>query len=46
MPRAIGRSKAGPSFLRLAGARLTITRFIGNLKPLLEIATLTLSRAS
>ena len=31
MPKAIGKSKAGPSFLKFAGARLTITRFIGNL---------------
>jgi site-specific DNA recombinase len=31
MPSAIGKSNAGPSFLRLAGARFTITRFIGNL---------------
>ena len=38
MPSAIGRSKAGPSFLRLAGARFTITRLVGNLYPLLEIA--------
>jgi hypothetical protein len=29
MPSAIGRSNAGPSFLRLAGARFTITRFAG-----------------
>src|SRR5215204_1131201 len=31
MPSAIGRSKAGPSFLRFAGARFTITFFVGNL---------------
>lgn len=35
---AIGRSKAGPSFLRSAGARLTTTRTNGPRKPLLRRA--------
>src|SRR5438045_664397 len=30
MPRAIGKSKAAPIFLRSAGARLTVTRSGGN----------------
>lgn len=42
----MGRSKAGPSLRRLAGARLTMTFLVGNLYPLLEIATRTRSRAS
>ena len=30
VPRAMGRSKAGPSFFRSAGARFTISRSAGN----------------
>src|SRR3712207_8498555 len=43
---AIGRSKATPSLRRFAGARLTITFLVGNLYPLFEMATRTLSLAS
>jgi hypothetical protein len=43
---AIGRSNAVPSLGSSAGARLTVTRRWGNLKPALRIAGLTRSRAS
>ena len=43
---AMGRSYAGPSFLRSAGARLTVMRRIGNSQPELRIAARTRSRAS
>ena len=45
-PRAIGRSKAGPSLRRSAGARLTTTRVRGTLRPLLRRAPRTRSRDS
>ena len=45
-PRAMGRSKAGPSLRRSAGARLTTTRFSGIRRPLLRRAARTRSRDS
>ena len=41
MPMAIGRSKLGPSFLILAGARLMVTRPCGGVKPELIRAVVT-----
>ena len=46
IPIAIGKSKLVPSFLMSAGARLTITLPVGNVKPEFLIAEWTLSRAS
>ena len=46
MPMAMGRSYAGPSFLRSAGARLAVMRRIGNSQPELRMAARTRSRAS
>ena len=43
---AIGRSYAGPAFLRSAGARLTVIRRIGNSHPEFLMAARTRSRAS
>src|SRR5579884_4567290 len=43
---AIGRSYAGPSFRKSAGARLTVIRLIGNKQPLFLIAERTRSRDS
>ncbi len=43
---AIAKSNPVPSFGNSAGARLTVTRRCGNLKPALRIAGLTRSRAS
>ena len=43
---AIGKSYAGPAFLRSAGARLTVIRRIGNSQPELRTAARTRSRAS
>ena len=45
-PRAMGRSKAGPSFLRSAGARLTVSRSAGKEKWQLRSAARTRSRDS
>src|SRR5881628_3296656 len=38
MPRAIGRSNAAPSLRTPAGARFTVTRFVGYSKPALRSA--------
>ena len=46
MPTAIGRSNPAPSFLTSAGARLTVTRSIGNVKPEFLMADATRSRPS
>ena len=46
MPSAIGRSNAGPSFRKSAGARLTVMRSGGNGNPALRIAVRTRSRLS
>src|SRR5580700_3813718 len=46
MAMAIARSNPVPSLGNSAGARLTVTRRCGNLKPALRIAGLTRSRAS
>ena len=46
IPTAIGRSNAEPSFLRSAGARLTVICFRGKLKPIFFKEALTLSRLS
>ena len=43
---AMGRSKAGPSFLTSAGARLTVSRAMGMVKPELTMAAPTRSRLS
>src|SRR5205085_5765634 len=43
---ASGRSKAGPTLRRYAGARFTVIRFNGNSKPELTMAARTRSRAS
>ena len=43
---AMGRSKAGPSFFRSAGARLTVMRWSGNPMPLFFSAARTRSRDS
>ena len=45
-PRAIGRSKAGPSLRRSAGARFTTTRVSGTFRLLWRMAERTRSRAS
>ena len=45
-PTAMGRSKLGPSFLRSAGARLTVMRSSGILYPLFKMAAFTRSRDS
>ena len=41
VPRAIGKSNAGPAFFTSAGARFISDCFFGCLKPLLMIALLT-----
>ena len=46
IPRAMGRSKLGPSFFTSAGARLMVVRPMGNLKPELASAVVTRSRDS
>src|SRR5208337_5010036 len=46
IPTAIGRSKDEPSFLRSAGARLTVICFKGKLKPIFFRAAFILSRLS
>ena len=46
MPRAMGRSKAGPSLRMSAGARFTSTRVPGILRPWLRSATATRSALS
>ena len=43
MPRAMGRSKIGPSFRRCPGARLIVVRVRGMSKPLLARAEVTRS---
>ena len=43
---AIGKSYAGPSFFKSAGARFTVIRLFGKENPEFFIAALTLSRAS
>ena len=45
-PRAIGRSKLGPSFRISAGARLIVMGLSGHLRPLLTIAVVTRSTLS
>jgi hypothetical protein len=46
MPNAIGSSKAGPALRTSAGARFTVRRANGNVKPLFLIALRTRSRIS
>ena len=46
IPSKIGRSYSVPDFFTLAGARFTVIRLTGNLKPLFFTAARTRSRAS
>lgn len=46
IPSAIPRSNPGPVFRISAGARLTVTRFVGNVRPEFRMAVRTRSRLS